>query len=111
MPINRRYPLAELTSACAYYIAQKGKIITLEYILIAEVNDWANQAKPLADLAHRLNAKVNLIPYNDVEGLNWKRPGDRPRKLFWPHWKSRGSSSHCAGRKAMTSMRLAASCA
>jgi 23S rRNA (adenine2503-C2)-methyltransferase len=82
MPINRKYPLAELTSACAYYVAQKGKIITLEYILIAGVNDWVNQAKPLADLARRLNAKINLIPYNNVEGLSWRRPGEAEQEAF-----------------------------
>ena len=82
MPVNRRYPLRELTAACEYYVAQKGKMITLEYILIAGVNDSPDQAKPLADLAQRLHAKVNLIPYNTVEGLSWSRPGEDVQEAF-----------------------------
>jgi 23S rRNA (adenine2503-C2)-methyltransferase len=57
-------------------------MITLEYILIAGVNDGLDQTKPLARLAHRLHAKVNLIPYNDVEGLKWQRPSDEISEAF-----------------------------
>jgi len=74
MPINRKYPLAELTAACEHYVARKGRMITLEYILIAGVNDMLEQIPHLARLARRLHAKVNLIPYNRVEGLPWERP-------------------------------------
>jgi len=76
MPVNRKYPLKELTAALDYYQAKRGRIITFEYILIAGVNDGLDQIKPLGALAHRLNAKVNLIPYNTVEGLPWARPDD-----------------------------------
>jgi 23S rRNA (adenine2503-C2)-methyltransferase len=76
MPINRRYPLAELLDACADYQAQKRKMMTLEYILIEGVNDSTEQATLLAKHARRLHAKVNLIPYNTVEGLDWRRPTD-----------------------------------
>ncbi len=76
MPINRKYPLAELLDACAEYQAKKRKMMTLEYILIEGVNDSAEQAAKLARHAQRLNAKVNLIPYNTVEGLDWRRPSD-----------------------------------
>jgi 23S rRNA (adenine2503-C2)-methyltransferase len=82
MPINRKYPLKELTAACEYYLAKKGKMITLEYILIATVNDGLEQVKPLADLARRLNAKLNLIPYNTVEGLPWQRPSEAVQDAF-----------------------------
>ena len=74
MPVNRKYPLAELTQACGHYLGRKGKMITLEYILIEGVNDAPAEIKPLAALARRLHAKVNLIPYNSVEGLPWRRP-------------------------------------
>jgi 23S rRNA (adenine2503-C2)-methyltransferase len=76
MPINRKYPLAELLDACADYQAKKRKMMTLEYILIENVNDSLDQATLLAKHARRLHAKVNLIPYNTVEGLSWRRPGD-----------------------------------
>jgi 23S rRNA (adenine2503-C2)-methyltransferase len=82
MPVNRKYPLAGLADACDYYQRRKGKMITLEYILIAGVNDGLDQAQPLADLAHRLHAKVNLIPYNTVEGLAWVRPTDPAQESF-----------------------------
>lgn len=82
MPINRKYPLAELTAACETYLAEKGKMITLEYILIAGVNDHTDQTRPLAALARRLHAKVNLIPYNAVEGLPWSRPAGETQRTF-----------------------------
>lgn len=74
MPVNRKYPLRELTAACEFYLQKKGRMITIEYILLGGVNDGLDQVNPLAALARRFNAKVNLIPYNQVEGLPWQRP-------------------------------------
>jgi len=82
MPVNRKYPLSELTAACEYYQQKKGRMITFEYILIAGVNDGLDQIGPLARLAKRLNAKVNLIPYNKVEGLRWERPAEEAQERF-----------------------------
>lgn len=82
MPINRKHPLADLTEACEYYVERKGKMITLEYILIAGINDDLKATIPLASLARRLHAKVNLIPYNTVEGLPWIRPSDKACESF-----------------------------
>lgn len=82
MPINRRHPLKELAAACDYYVARKGKMITLEYILIAGVNADPDQVPPLGRLARRLHAKVNLIPYNTVEGLPWQRPTEAACRDF-----------------------------
>jgi len=82
MPINRKYPLRELVAACGYYQKRKARMITFEYILIAGVNDGLDQVKPLAALARRLNAKVNLIPYNAVEGLEWTRPAESQQEAF-----------------------------
>jgi len=82
MPVNRKYPLRELTAACDYYQSKKGRMITLEYILIAGVNDDPAQAGPLSQLARRLNAKVNLIPYNQVEDLRWERPSETVQEAF-----------------------------
>ena len=76
MPVNRKYPLKELIAACEDYQGQKGRMLTFEYILIAGVNDSLEQARLLAALAKRLFAKVNLIPYNKVEGLPWERPSE-----------------------------------
>ena len=82
MPVNRKYPLRELTAACEYYQQKKGRMITFEYVLIAGVNDGLDQVKPLATLARRFNAKVNLIPYNLVEGLSWERPDEATQEAF-----------------------------
>jgi 23S rRNA (adenine2503-C2)-methyltransferase len=76
MPVNKKYPLRELTAACEEYQQIKGRMITLEYILIAGVNDALAQTRPLAALAQQFFAKVNLIPYNPVEGLPWHRPSE-----------------------------------
>jgi len=90
MPVNRKHPLRELASACEYYQSRKGKMITLEYILIKGVNDALGQVRPLAELAGKLNAKVNLIPYNTVEGLEWERPGEDAQEKFTEALNSRG---------------------
>jgi len=82
MPVNRKYPLNELAAACEYYQQKKGRMLTFEYILIAGVNDGLDQVKPLAQLAGRLNAKVNLIPYNKVEDLPWERPSEAVQEKF-----------------------------
>src|SRR6185503_12097798 len=83
MPVNRKYPLRELTAACEYYLEKKGRKITFEYILIGGVNNSIEQVKPLALMARRLNAKVNLIPYNLVEGLPWQRPDEHAQQAFF----------------------------
>jgi 23S rRNA (adenine2503-C2)-methyltransferase len=81
MPVNRRYPLKVLLEACDYYVAKKGRL-TFEYILIAGVNDTDEQARELAKIARRLSAKINLIPYNTVEGLEWSRPSHARQAKF-----------------------------
>ncbi|HLH53591.1 MAG TPA: 23S rRNA (adenine(2503)-C(2))-methyltransferase RlmN [Verrucomicrobiae bacterium] len=93
MPVNRKYPLSELIAACEYYQQKKGRMITFEYILIAGVNDGLDQAEPLANLARRLNAKINLIPYNSVEGLTWERPDEETQESFLSALESRGASA------------------
>jgi 23S rRNA (adenine2503-C2)-methyltransferase len=74
MPVNRKYNLTTLLEACEYYTQRKKQRLTFEYILIENVNDTPEQAVALAAHANRLSAKVNLIPYNRVEGLPWERP-------------------------------------
>jgi 23S rRNA (adenine2503-C2)-methyltransferase len=82
MPVNRKHPLKELVAACEQYQIQKGRMLTFEYILIAGVNDSVEQAAPLGALAKKLFAKVNLIPYNKVEGLPWERPDEKVCEAF-----------------------------
>jgi len=81
MPVNRKYNLKTLLEACDFYVAQKKRLM-FEYILIAGVNDRDEQARKLAQHARRLSAKVNLIPYNTVEGLEWTRPPRHRQENF-----------------------------
>ncbi len=90
MPVNKKHPLRELVDACLFYQQHKGRIITLEYILIQGVNDSLDQAQKLAQLAGILHAKVNLIPYNTVEGLPWERPPQTTVTAFAKTVQSRG---------------------
>ncbi|PWU08657.1 MAG: 23S rRNA (adenine(2503)-C(2))-methyltransferase RlmN [Verrucomicrobia bacterium] len=83
MPINRRYPLADLLNALDYCRLRKKQRITFEYILIKGVNDGLDQAALLVNHARRLGAKVNLIPYNTVYGLPWQRPTAYEQKMFF----------------------------
>lgn len=93
MPVNKKHPLKELLAACDYYVNTKKRMMTFEYILIDGVNDSLEQAHKLGAIARRLHAKVNLIPYNPVEGLLWRRP-DRDRcKMFQHTLKSHGITS------------------
>src|SRR2546428_8263991 len=82
MPINRKYDIEMLLSACDYYTKRKKQRLTFEYILIAGVNDAEEQAHLLARYARKLSAKVNLIPYNTVEGLPWSRPSRSRQEKF-----------------------------
>lgn len=82
MPINRKYNIETLLSACDYYASRKKQRLTFEYILIAGVNDADDQAYLLARHAKKLSAKVNLIPYNTVEGLPWSRPSRNRQEKF-----------------------------
>ncbi|MCX6899696.1 MAG: 23S rRNA (adenine(2503)-C(2))-methyltransferase RlmN [Verrucomicrobia bacterium] len=90
MPVNRTHPVGELVEACEYYAKTKGRMMTFEYILIEGVNDDLNLADQLSAMSRRLHAKVNLIPYNPVEGLRWQRPSMDRCHAFAARVKSRG---------------------
>ncbi len=90
MPVNRRFNVSRLMEACAYYNARKKQRITFEYILIDGVNDGLDEAAALAGHARATGAKVNCIPYNKVEGLEWQRPSGRRQEAFLAVLKRRG---------------------
>ena len=91
MPINQRYPLKELAAAASEYQSVKNGMITLEYILIEGINDHPEQISPLAQLTTELRAKVNLIPYNHVDGLEWNRPSIGTQDAFLNGLKALGT--------------------
>ena len=74
MPVNRRYPLAELIKACRAYVKATKRLITFEYILMEGVNDAPAQARELAVLLKGLPCKVNLIPCHPIPGSPFTRP-------------------------------------
>jgi 23S rRNA (adenine2503-C2)-methyltransferase len=76
VPINRRYPLGQLTAACRQYLAAKGRRLSFEWALIDGVNDRRRDAGELARLAAPLGAHVNLIPLNPTPG--WPTRGTPP---------------------------------
>ncbi|MDR1789927.1 MAG: 23S rRNA (adenine(2503)-C(2))-methyltransferase RlmN [Opitutaceae bacterium] len=82
MPVNKAYPLAKLLPAIKTFASKKGRMVTLEYILIENLNDSTRQAAALAEIARDLHAHVNLIPYNEVDGLAWKRPPPEIQNAF-----------------------------
>jgi 23S rRNA (adenine2503-C2)-methyltransferase len=82
MPVNQKHNLAELFDALQYWRSKRKQHITLEYILIKDVNDMISQAHLLAKRARSIHAKVNLIPYNTVDGLAWERPSEAQQDAF-----------------------------
>jgi 23S rRNA (adenine2503-C2)-methyltransferase len=82
MPVNKKFPLEELIPAAKAFARKHGRMLTLEFILIEDINDALDQAEHLRDIARDLHAHVNLIPYNRVEGLEWKRPSIARQERF-----------------------------
>jgi 23S rRNA (adenine2503-C2)-methyltransferase len=74
MPINRKYPIADLMAACRHYPLPPRRKITFEYILIKGINDSMADAERLANLLRPIKAKINLIPFNEHPGSDFKRP-------------------------------------
>src|SRR5690242_4217762 len=64
MPVNDRYPLADVVAECERYVALRHRKVFVEYVMLAGVNDRVEQARQLARLLDRRVFKVNLIPYN-----------------------------------------------
>ena len=74
VPLNRKYPISQLMDACNRYVADSQRArITFEYVMLEGVNDELEHAKQLADLMQTVPGKVNLIPFNTFEGIDYKR--------------------------------------
>ncbi|MBI4828146.1 MAG: 23S rRNA (adenine(2503)-C(2))-methyltransferase RlmN [Nitrospinae bacterium] len=74
MPITRKYPLKRLIQALRAFPLPRGRRITLEYVMLAGVNDSMEDARKLIKIAKEFPSKINLIPYNAVPGAPFKRP-------------------------------------
>lgn len=82
MPINHRYPLAQLISACGEYSRETKQRVTFEYILIKGVNDSLVMAKKLVKLLHAVRCKINLIAFNEHQGSDFKAPDEDTIRAF-----------------------------
>lgn len=82
MPINKKYPLEKLIKACQDYIGKRKRKITLEYILIKDKNDSLTDADGLAKISRKLDAKVNLIPFSEIQGVDFKSPSKEDTDRF-----------------------------
>jgi 23S rRNA (adenine2503-C2)-methyltransferase len=74
MPIAKKYPLADLVKALKYYHEKTSERITLEYLLMEDVNDTLDDARELAAFCKNFPVKINLIQYNEVDGIPYKKP-------------------------------------
>lgn len=97
VPINRRYPIAELMQAVREYLDHLGdwRAVTVEYTLMDGVNDSLEQAEALADLLAdiRERSKINLIPFNPFPGSGYRRPSSARVRAFQTHLLERGYSA------------------
>ena len=81
MPITKTQSFSELLEVSQYYTHQTRKRVTFEYVLMAGVNDDTVDAKNLKEILAPINCKLNLIPYNEINGP-YRRPSDTEIKLF-----------------------------
>ena len=89
MPINKTYPIEILIKAISDYIENTNRRVTIEYILLKDINDTIDCANELANLLHGLNVYVNLIPYNEVKEKPYKRSTKEAMVKFFDILKKR----------------------
>jgi len=86
VPINRKYPIAMLLESARNYIAAQSdtkRVVTVEYTLIAGVNDQPEHARELALLLRDFPCKINLIPFNTFAQSDYRRPSGNAVSRFW----------------------------
>ena len=83
MPINKAYPLKDLISTLKEYIAKTNRRVTIEYVMLKEVNDREENARELANLLKNMNVYVNLIPYNETSHIEYKRTNKEDIMKFY----------------------------
>jgi len=83
VPINRKYPLAELMAACRRYLAHAPRdFITFEYVMLAGVNDQPHHARQLIELTRDVPCKFNLIPFNPFPDSGYEKPRGESMRVF-----------------------------
>jgi 23S rRNA (adenine2503-C2)-methyltransferase len=94
IPWAEHFALPEILDAARYYFDKTGREITLEYILLAGVNDQPEHARELLRVCKTMRANVNLIRYNEVEGLPFKRPTSHDVVTFQEILRTGGVNAH-----------------
>ncbi|MGD0462921.1 MAG: 23S rRNA (adenine(2503)-C(2))-methyltransferase RlmN [Tepidisphaeraceae bacterium] len=94
IPWAEHFALEDILDAARYYFEQTGREITLEYILLQDVNDKPEQARQLAAICKTLRANVNLIRYNEVRGLPFVRPRTESVRRFQTILRDSGVNAH-----------------
>ena len=82
MPIENKYPMNELHNALKNYIDKTGRRVTIEYILIKDLNDTPESAKQLASYLKDIKCNINLIPYNSTDENDYKKPSNNSIMKF-----------------------------
>ncbi len=82
MPINKRWPVAELLKACKDYAVKTGDKVTFEYVLLKGITDQIEHAHQLVKLVRGVPCKINIIPFNEHPGAGYERPSDAQIELF-----------------------------
>ena len=107
IPWSSYTTIEELLGACRKWFDKTGREITLEYILLGGVNDRPQHAEELAEVASTLRANVNLIRYNEVEGMPFERPATGDVRRFQEILTQRGVNAHI---RASRGRDIAAAC-
>jgi len=82
VPLNKKYNINLLIQAVKRYIARTGRFVTFEYVLIKGINDGCEDIVQLARVLKGIDCKVNVIPYNRIEGSGFKSPSHKDIKYF-----------------------------
>jgi 23S rRNA (adenine2503-C2)-methyltransferase len=84
VPLNKKYPISELLASCKRYLDALGdtRVVTVEYTLIAGINDKPEHARELAQLLRQIPCKINLIPFNPFPQSDYRRPSRNAVKAF-----------------------------
>jgi 23S rRNA (adenine2503-C2)-methyltransferase len=98
VPMNRRWPVAEILFAARRYQSVTGRIVNIEYCMLAGINDSLDQARLLANLMQGFPAHVNLIPHNPIglgiTGVEYRRPGIQCVEQFAAILRENGVTTH-----------------
>ncbi len=94
IPWANHVKIEALVEACKYYFERTRREVTLEYVLLGELNDSERHARELASVAKRMRSNVNLLRYNPVEGLPYKRPTGWATQRFLTTLRAVGVNAH-----------------